>query len=187
GTAPDGGGAGHSAFGSGSAALGHPEHVGGLGEVLYRVVDDAHQAGAAGDGRVPGLVDDVAEVEGGELVEVVLQRIEGGEDVVQQRLAVLDLDRAGLFGAVAVADGGPLRAEPEALAEVAPGPHLLLAGERGELDVDLAPGVPQQPGDGVGVPAGVGGELEGPQSAAQRVGHVTGAGGEVAEQVDGVH
>src|SRR5699024_7912955 len=119
--------------------------------------------------------------------EVVLERGERGVDVLQQARAVLDHDAARLLGGVAVADGVAQLAEREADVEAVRGPHLLAAGEVRQLHVDLAPGVPQQPGHGVVVPAGAGVEADRVQLTAQGGGGRAGAGGQVAEDVEGVH
>ena len=71
-----------------SPAQRHPQHVGGLGDVLGGVVEDAHQAGAAGDRRVPLLVDHVREVVLREGPEVVLERGERGVDVLDRKSVV---------------------------------------------------------------------------------------------------
>src|SRR5690606_1626538 len=67
------------------------------------------------------------------------------------------------------------------------GPQLLITGQRRELRVDLTPGVPQEPGHGVVVPAGMGGEDVRIEPPAQRGDRGARTGGEVTEDVEGVH
>src|SRR5699024_6202937 len=94
---------GTAAVRSRSAPQRHPQHVGGLRDVLGGVVEDAHQAGTARDRRIPLLVDHVREVLLRERPEMVLEGGERGVDVLQQARTVLDHDAARLRRGVAVA------------------------------------------------------------------------------------
>jgi hypothetical protein len=136
-------------------------HVGGLAGVLDRVVEDADQAHAEGDGWVPVAVHDPVEVvgrQGGQVLDGArLDRVvvlgEGGD--------ALGPDPRHLLGGVPVADVVGMGGEPEAGGPAVGHPHLLGPDVLGDVGV-LHPGdVPHQPADRVGAGLGGGGQVLG--------------------------
>ena len=123
--------------------------VDGLAGVLGGVVDDRGQAHGPGDGRVPGVVDDVVErlrregsqVGGGQGVGVI--------EVGEEEAEVADDDLGGLLGCVVPVLGVVGQGQGEALAVAAGDPDGLDARQGRDLDVELAGRVPGQPGQGV--------------------------------------
>ena len=126
-----------------------PLRVGRLAGVLRGVVDDADQPHGEGDRRVPVLVDDPVEVGVGDRA----QRVGGG---VARRVEVAaQVPGRGLHEqhlveghAVAVHVGRQRQGEP--LAPAGGLPDGVVAQDAGDLLVDAAADVPDEPGDGVG-------------------------------------
>ena len=112
---------------------------------------------------------------------------DGRLEVLEQQLDVGDDDGARLLGALTESDVVASDVETEAGVEALSRPDRLVAGELGDLRVDLARRVPQQPGDRVVVPTRMGVEVLGGELRAQVPGGVEGALGEVEQNGDGIH
>lgn len=123
--------------------------VDGLAGVLGGVVDDRGQAHGPGDGRVPGVVDDVVERLRGEGAQVGGGQGVGVVKVGEEEAEVADDDLGCLFGCVVPVLGVVGQGQGETLAVAAGDPDGLDARKRRDLNVELAGRVPGQPSQGV--------------------------------------
>ena len=126
-----------------------PAGVDGLAGVLGGVIDDRGQANGPGDGRIPGVVDDVVECFRREGAQVGDGERVGVVEVGEEEAEVADDDLGGLFGCVVPVLGVVGQGQGEALAVAAGRPGGLDARQGGDVDVELAGRVPGQPGQGV--------------------------------------
>src|SRR5271156_336770 len=126
--------------------------VGGLTEMLGAVVDDADQSRAGGHRRIPVPVDDARQVLGGDARDEVQRHLVHGVVVPSQQIGRC-LDFGHLLRTVPVAGVIARQVQPEAVHPPFVGPHLLDAGDRGQLNVLHTRAVPDQPCDAVGVRA----------------------------------
>lgn len=69
--------------------------------------------------------------------------------------SILNLDLCGIVGRMTVTQAVAYVAKRQGSPSLAGIPQLVVAGKGRQLYINLAAGVPEQPGDGIGVPLGM--------------------------------
>ena len=162
-------------------------HVGGLARVLDAVVDDADQANAQRDGRVPGAVDDAVEIVGAESPDVVRRSLRHGVEVAEQRVGVAWAHGRHVRRRVPVPRVVRVGVEADVCGPVARDPELVGRDQLGHVRVLHAGQVPHEPCDRVGVGGGPCDQLVGVEPSHRPAGEVGDAGERFGEESGDVH